>query len=83
MGTFTGRQDQSAHLKMFRTWILICGGTDAIKYKMFAGTLVGAALDWFSSLPKASITSLEVFTKLFISHFSESRAKPLEIVDLF
>jgi len=34
---------------------------------MFAGTLVGATLDWFSSLPEGLITSLEVFTRLFIS----------------
>jgi len=49
---------------------------------MFAGTLVGTKLDWFSSLPEKSITLFEVFLRSFISHFSTNKAKPLEVVDL-
>jgi len=50
---------------------------------MFTGTLVGTTLDWFSRLPEKSITSFEVFSRLFISHLSANKAKPLEVADLF
>jgi len=51
--------------------------------KMFSRMLVGTTLDWFNNLFEGSITSLEVFTRLFISHFAVSKAKPLEFANLF
>ena len=70
-------------MKVLRTQRLICGGTNAQRCKMFAGMLVGTTLDWFSSLPEKSQTSFEVFSSLFISHFSENKVKPLEVANLF
>jgi len=83
MGTFVGKQDPGVHLKNFRTQMLICGGSEATKCKMFAGTLVGTMLDWFSSLPEGSVMSFEVFTRLFMAHFSANKVKPLGLADLF
>ncbi|KAK7356247.1 hypothetical protein VNO80_15515 [Phaseolus coccineus] len=55
IGAFAGKQDHVAHMKTFKTQILICGGPDAVKCKMFASILVGIALDRFSSLSEGSI----------------------------
>jgi len=69
IGLFTRKQEPNAHIKNLRAQILICGGSDAVRCK----TLVGTTLDWFINLPRGSITSLEIFTKLFVAHLRQTR----------
>ena len=46
---FTGREDPEAHLSAFHTQMVLVGGTDAAKCKLFMSTLTGDAMDWFIS----------------------------------
>jgi len=80
---YTGTSDPEAHLKAFRAQILISGGSDAIKCKVFVGTLAHGALKWFGGIQKGTITSFPVFTRLFIERFAANRAKPPRITYLF
>ncbi|RDX65441.1 hypothetical protein CR513_55900, partial [Mucuna pruriens] len=60
MDPFNGTQDPHAYLQAFRAQVYIRGGSDAINYKLFLGTLRGITLQWFSSLPASTIHMLEV-----------------------
>jgi len=65
--TFTGMEDPEAHLTAFHTQMMLVGGSDAVRCKLFMSTLTGMAMDWFISLPEGHITS---FAQL--SSYSES-----------
>jgi len=52
MAPFTGEGDPEAHLKAFRAQMLISGGSDAVRCKMFVGTLSSTALKWFGKIPQ-------------------------------
>jgi len=49
--TFTGMEDPEAHLTAFHTQMMLVGGSDAVRCKLFVSTLIGMAMDWFISLP--------------------------------
>jgi len=53
--TFTGTEDPEAHLMAFHTKIMLVGGSDAVRCKLFMSTLVGTAMDWFISLPDGHV----------------------------
>jgi len=54
---FTGMEDPEAHLTAFHTQMVLVGGSDAARCKLFMSTLTGMAMDWFISLPNGHITS--------------------------
>ena len=83
ISSFTGKQDPNTHIKMFRAQMLIHGGSDVVRCKMLAGSLVGTMLDWFSTLLEGPVTSLEVFVRLFVAHFAANKTKPPETTYLF
>jgi len=80
---FTGEGDPESHLKAFRAQMLISGGNDALRCKMFVGTLTGTTLKWFSKIPNGSITTFSDFSRLFMDRFSVNRPKQLQIADMF
>jgi len=43
--TFTGMEDPEAHLTAFHTQMMLVGGSDAIRCKLFMSTLTGMAMD--------------------------------------
>ncbi|XP_068486676.1 uncharacterized protein [Phaseolus vulgaris] len=49
--TITGTEDPEAHLTTFHTQMMLVGGSDAVRCKLFMSTLVGTTMDWFISLP--------------------------------
>jgi len=51
--TFTGTEDPEVHLTAFHTQMMLVGGSDAVRCKLFMSTLVGIAMDRFISLPMA------------------------------
>ena len=55
--TFTGMEDPEAHLAAFHTQMMLVGGSDAVRCKLFMSTLVGPEIDWFISLPDGHVTS--------------------------
>jgi len=54
--TFSGTEDPKAHLTTFHTQMMLIGGSDAVRCKLFMSTLVGTAMDWFISLLDDHVT---------------------------
>jgi len=80
---FTGTEDPEAHLTAFHTQMMLVGGSDAVRFKLFMSTLVGTAMDWFISLPDGHVTSFPQLTKLFREQYIANRAPPSISYDLF
>jgi len=62
--TFTGMEDPEAHLTAFHTQMMLVGGSDAVRCKLFMSTLAGMAMDWFISLPEGHVTSFAQLSQL-------------------
>ena len=75
--TFTGMEDPDAHLAAFHTQMLLVGGSDAVRCKLFMSTLAGTAMEWFMSLPDGHVTSFSQLTKLFKAQYLANRAPPV------
>jgi len=54
---FTGVEDLEENLTAFHMQMMLVGGSDAMRCKLFMSTLVGVAMDWFISLPDGHVTS--------------------------
>jgi len=81
--TFTGMEDPEAHLTTFHTQMILVGGSDAVRCKLFMSTLTGMAMDWFVSLPNGHITSFTQLSQLFREQYIANRAPPPVSYDLF
>ncbi|XP_068498411.1 uncharacterized protein [Phaseolus vulgaris] len=81
--TFTGMEDPEAHLTAFHTQMMLIGGSDAIRCKLFMSTLTGMAMDWFISIPEGHITSFTQLSRLFREQYLANRAPPPVSYDLF
>ena len=81
--TFTGVEDPESHLIAFNAQMIISGGLDAVRCKMFMGTFTGTAIQWFSGLPDGHITSFAQFAKLFREQFYANWVKPPILYDFF
>jgi len=81
--TFTGVEDPEAHLTAFHTQMLLVGGSDAVRCKLFMGTLTGMAMDWFISLPKGHVTSFAQLSQLFREQYLANRTLAPVSYDLF
>lgn len=62
-------------MKTIRGQMLISGDSNGVRCKVFARTLAGTALDWFSRLLGGSIKCFEDFVKQFSTQFSANRPK--------
>jgi len=60
--TFTGSEDPEAHLTAFYTQMMLVGGSNAVRCKLFMSTLVGTTMDWFIRLPDGHVTSFPQLT---------------------
>jgi len=80
--TFTTTEDPEAHLTAFHTQMMLVGGPDTVKCKLFMITLVGTKTDWFISLPDGHVTCNVVPTTYKVvqapsaSHLSETTLRP-------
>jgi len=81
--TFTGMEDPEAHLTVFHTQMMLVGGFDAVRCKLFMSTLTGMAMDWLISLPEGHITSFAQLSQLFREQYVANRAPPPVSYDLF
>ncbi|XP_068503793.1 uncharacterized protein [Phaseolus vulgaris] len=81
--TFTGMEDPEAHLTAFHMQMMLVGGSDAVRCKLFLSTLVGTAMDWFISLPDCHVTSFAQLSQLFREQYIANRAPPPNSYDLF
>jgi len=48
---FTGIEDPENHFTAFSAQMIISGGTNVTRCKMFMGTFIGTTLQWFSGIP--------------------------------
>jgi len=81
--TFTGMEDLEAHLTAFHTQMMLVGGSNAVRCKLFMSTLTGMAMDLFISLPEGHITSFAQLSQLFREQYLANRAPPPVSYDLF
>ncbi|XP_068475048.1 uncharacterized protein [Phaseolus vulgaris] len=75
--------DPEAHLTAFLTQMMLVGGSDAVRCKLFMSTLTGMAMDWFISLPDGHITSFAQLSQLFREQYLANRAPPPVLYDVF
>ena len=80
---FTGMEDPEAHLTAFHTQMVLVGGSDAARCKLFMSTLTRMAIDWFISLPNGHITSFRQLSQLFRVQYLANKAPPPVSYDLF
>jgi len=76
-------EDPEAHLTAFHTQMVLVGGSDAVKCKLFMSTLTGMAMDWFISLPNGHITFFQQLSRLFSEKYLVNRALSPVSYDLF
>ncbi|XP_068502368.1 uncharacterized protein [Phaseolus vulgaris] len=81
--TFTGMEDPETHLTAFHTQMMLVGGSDVVRCKLFMSTLAGMAMDWFISLPDGCITSFAQFSQQFREQYIMNQAPPPVSYDLF
>jgi len=81
--TFTRMENPEAHLTAFHTQMMLFGGSDAVRCKLFMSTLTGMAMDWFISLPDGHVTSFAQLSQLFREQYIANRAPPPVSYDLF
>ena len=80
---FTGMEDLEPHLTAFHTQMVLVGGSDAVRCKLFMSTLMGMAMDWFVSLLDGHITSFPQLSRFFREQYLANRAPPPVSYDLF
>jgi len=78
--TFTGTEDSEAHLRAFHTQMMLVGGSDAVRCKLFMNTMVGTMMDWFISLPDGHVTVFPQLTKLFRAQYITNRPPPTHLL---
>ena len=74
--TFTGMEDPEAHVMTFYTQMMLVGGFDAARCKLFMSTFAGTVMEWFMSLLNGHVTSFPQLTKLFRAQYLANRAPP-------
>ena len=62
--------------------MMLVGGSDLVRCKLFMSTLAGTAMDWFISLPDGHVTSFPQLTNLFRAQYITNRAPPSISYDL-
>ena len=73
MEAFDGTRDPVDHLNTYKNQMELHGYQDPMRFKAFAITLKGPALDWFNRLPPSSISSFRELSIAFVSHFIGAR----------
>jgi len=81
--TFTRMEDPEAHLTAFHTQMMLVGGSDAERCKLFMSTLTGMTMDWFISLPEGHVTSFAQLLRLFREQYLANKAPTPVLYDLF
>ena len=81
--TFTGVEDPEAHLTAFHTQMLLVGGSDAVRCKLFISTLTGMSMDWFISLLEGHVTFFAQLSQLFREQYLANRTSTPVSYDLF
>ncbi|XP_068474874.1 uncharacterized protein [Phaseolus vulgaris] len=76
-------EDPEAQLAAYHTQMMLVGGSDATRCKLFMSTLAGTAMEWFMSLPDGHVTLFPQLTNLFRAQYLANQAPPSVSYDLF
>ncbi|XP_073049611.1 uncharacterized protein [Primulina eburnea] len=83
VGEYDGHTDPEEHLGRFENAALLHQYTDGVKCRVFLGTLVSSAQQWFNTLQPNSICSFEDFSVAFLHRFVSSKRHQKNYLSLF
>ncbi|XP_073064019.1 uncharacterized protein [Primulina eburnea] len=83
VGEYDGHTDPEEHLWRFENAALLHQYTDGVKCRVFLGTLVRSAQQWFNTLQPNSICSFEDFSVAFLHRFASSKRHQKNYLSLF
>ncbi|XP_020412819.1 uncharacterized protein LOC109947297 [Prunus persica] len=80
---FKGDSDRESHLKHYQSIMIFYKAIDALMCKVFAMTLLGAAQDWFHTLPVGSISNFKELARIFTKEYTSYRTIKKNLDHLF
>ncbi|XP_073033901.1 uncharacterized protein [Primulina eburnea] len=73
VGEYDGHTDPEEHLGRFENAALLHQYSDGVRCRIFLGTLVRSAQQWFNTLQPNSIRSFEDFSAAFLHRFASNK----------
>ncbi|XP_073051365.1 uncharacterized protein [Primulina eburnea] len=83
VGEYDGHTDPEEHLGRFENSALLHQYSDGVRCRVFLGTLVRSAQQWFNTLQPNSIRSFEDFSAAFLHRFASSKRRQKNYLSLF
>ncbi|XP_073280625.1 uncharacterized protein [Primulina huaijiensis] len=83
IGEYDGHTDPEEHLGRFENAALLHQYSDGVRCRVFLGTLVKSAQQWFNTLQPNSIQSFEDFATAFLHRFASSKRHQRNYLSLF
>ncbi|XP_073063731.1 uncharacterized protein [Primulina eburnea] len=83
VGEYDGHTDPEEHLGRFENAALLHQYSDGVRCRVFLGTLVRSAQQWFNTLQPNSIQSFEDFSAAFLHRFASSKRHQKNYLSLF
>ncbi|XP_073278732.1 uncharacterized protein [Primulina huaijiensis] len=83
IGEYDGHTDPEEHLGRFENAALLHQYSDGVRCRVFLGTLVRSAQQWFNTLQPNSIQSFEDFATAFLHRFASSKRHQKNYLSLF
>ncbi|XP_073033010.1 uncharacterized protein [Primulina eburnea] len=83
VGEYDGHTDPEEHLGRFENAALLHQYSDGVRCRVFLGTLVRSAQQWFNTLQPNSIQSFEDFSAAFLHRFASSKKHQKNYLSLF
>ncbi|XP_073020996.1 uncharacterized protein [Primulina eburnea] len=83
VGEYDGHTDPEEHLGRFENAALLHHYSDGVRCRVFLGTLVRSAQQWFNTLQASSIRSFEDFSAAFLHRFASSKRHQKNYLSLF
>ncbi|XP_073024413.1 uncharacterized protein [Primulina eburnea] len=83
VGEYDGHTDPEEHLGRFENAALLHQYSDGVRCRVFLGTLVRSAQQWFNTLQPNSIQSFEDFATAFLRRFASSKRHQKNYLSLF
>ncbi|XP_073272400.1 uncharacterized protein [Primulina huaijiensis] len=83
IGEYDGHTDPEEHMGRFENAALLHQYSDGVRCRVFLGTLVRSAQQWFNTLQPNSIRSFEDFSAAFLHRFARSKRHQKNYLSLF
>ncbi|XP_073313503.1 uncharacterized protein [Primulina huaijiensis] len=83
IGEYDGHTDPEEHLGRFENAALLHQYSNRVRCRVFLGTLVRSAQQWFNTLQPNSIQSFDDFSTAFLHRFASSKSHQINYLSLF